>query len=77
MITMKTKYALKALGYLAMAPPGAPVLIAEIADREDIPRKFLELILAELKQHGFVRSQKGRGAATISPSRRRRSPSPQ
>jgi Rrf2 family protein len=61
MITMKTKYALKALGYLATAPPEAPVLIAEIADREDIPRKFLELILAELKQHGFVRSRKGRG----------------
>lgn len=61
MITMKTKYALKALGYLAMAPPDAPVLIAQIADREDIPRKFLELILAELKQHGFVRSRKGRG----------------
>jgi Rrf2 family protein len=61
MITMKTKYALKALAYLATAPPQEPVLIAEIAAREDIPRKFLELILAELKQHGFVRSRKGRG----------------
>jgi Rrf2 family protein len=61
MITMKTKYALKALAYLATAPPGTPVLIAEIAQKEDIPRKFLELILAELKQHGFVRSRKGRG----------------
>ena len=61
MITMKTKYALKALAYLAMAPPGGPVLIAEVADREGIPRKFLELILAELKTHGFVRSKKGRG----------------
>jgi len=61
MITMKTKYALKALAYLATAPPEEPVLIAEIAEREDIPRKFLELILAELKQHGFVRSRKGRG----------------
>ena len=61
MITMKTKYALKALAYLATAPPGAPVLIAEIAEREGIPRKFLELILAELKQHGFVHSRKGRG----------------
>lgn len=61
MITMKTKYALKALAYLATAPPGAPVLIAEIAQREGIPRKFLELILAELKQHGFVHSRKGRG----------------
>ncbi|HVU00969.1 MAG TPA: Rrf2 family transcriptional regulator, partial [Polyangiaceae bacterium] len=61
MITMKTKYALKALAYLATAPPGEPVLIAEIAEKEGIPRKFLELILAELKQHGFVRSRKGRG----------------
>jgi len=61
MITMKTKYALKALSYLAAAPPGAPILISEIAEREAIPKKFLELILAELKQHGFVQSRKGRG----------------
>jgi len=61
MITMKTKYALKALAYLATAPRTEPVLIAEIAEKEAIPRKFLELILAELKQHGFVRSRKGRG----------------
>lgn len=59
MITMKTKYALKALSYLAKAPPEQPVLIAEIAEKEGIPRKFLELILAELKQHGFVKSKKG------------------
>ena len=48
---MKTKYALKALSQLAAAPPGEPMLIADIADREGIPRKFLEAILAELKQH--------------------------
>ncbi|MBM4361427.1 MAG: Rrf2 family transcriptional regulator [Deltaproteobacteria bacterium] len=59
MLTMKTKYALKALAYLAKAPPEQPVLIAEIATREVIPKKFLELILAELKQHGFVKSKKG------------------
>ena len=61
MLTMKTKYALKALGQLAIAPPGEPMLIADIAEREDIPRKFLEAILVELKQHGFVHSRKGRG----------------
>src|SRR6186713_3226379 len=61
MLTMKTKYALKALGQLASAPPGEPMLIADIAEREEIPRKFLEAILVELKQHGFVRSRKGRG----------------
>lgn len=61
MITMKTKYALKALTHLARAREGEPVLIAEIAEREAIPRKFLELILRELRQHGILESRKGRG----------------
>lgn len=61
MITMKTKYALKALTHLARAKRGEPVLIAEIAEREGIPRKFLELILRELRQHGILDSRKGRG----------------
>jgi Rrf2 family protein len=61
MITMKTKYALKALTHLARANEGEPVLIAEIADREGIPKKFLELILRELRQHGILESRKGRG----------------
>jgi Rrf2 family protein len=65
MITMKTKYALKALCRLAVAPPGEPVLIAEIAAQEGIPRKFLELILAELKQHGILQSRKGRGGGYL------------
>lgn len=61
MLTMKTKYALKALAHLAAAPDGEPVLIAEIAEREDIPLKFLQLILRELRQHNLLRSRKGRG----------------
>lgn len=65
MITMKAKYALKALCRLAMAPPGAPVLIADIAARENIPHKFLELILSELKQHGVLQSRKGRGGGYL------------
>ncbi len=58
---MKTKYALKALAFLASGTFGEPVLIAEIAETQEIPKKFLEAILAELKQHGFVRSRQGRG----------------
>ena len=65
MITMKTKYALKALCRLALAPRGQPVLIADIAEQEGIPRKFLELILAELKQHGILVSRKGRGGGYL------------
>jgi Rrf2 family protein len=62
---MKTKYALKALAQLAQAPPGEPLLIADIAERDDIPKKFLEAILAELKQHGIVQSRKGRGGGYL------------
>lgn len=65
MITAKAKYALKALCCLALAPPGEPMLIATIAEREKIPRKFLELILAELKQHGLLQSRKGRGGGYL------------
>lgn len=61
MITNKTKYALKALFRLAIAEPTEPMLIADIAAAEQIPRKFLELILVELKVHGLLKSRKGRG----------------
>lgn len=58
---MKTKYALRALAVLANAEPGSPVLIGDIAESEGIPLKFLQLILRELRQHGLLRSRKGRG----------------
>jgi Rrf2 family protein len=61
MLTMKTKYALKALAVLARANKDEPMLIADIAERENLPKKFLELILRELKQHGILESRKGRG----------------
>jgi len=38
-----------------------PVLISEIARREVIPQKFLELILLELKNQGILQSKKGKG----------------
>ena len=38
-----------------------PLLIADIAEKERIPRKFLELILLDLKKKGFVQSKKGKG----------------
>lgn len=65
MITAKTRYALKALCVLAKSPPGEPILIADIAEQEGIPRKFLELILSELKQHGILQSRKGRGGGYL------------
>lgn len=58
-ISVKGEYALLAVLDLAMQRPGQPVKIASIARRQKIPQKFLELILAGLKQGGFVESRRG------------------
>lgn len=60
MLSQKCKYALRALLMLAEAEPEELVLVQEIAERQNVPRKFLELILLELKRHGFCYSQRGR-----------------
>jgi Rrf2 family protein len=60
-MTNKSKYGLKALLVLAQEAGRGPVLVADLAEREAIPRKFLETILLELKHQGFVQSRKGRG----------------
>lgn len=56
---MKGEYALRAVFDLASQPAGQPIRIADIARRQSIPQKFLELILASLKQGGFVESRRG------------------
>jgi Rrf2 family protein len=61
MLTHKSKYALKALTVLAREFGHGPVLISDIAEREGIPRKFLEMILLELKNRGLLQSKKGKG----------------
>ncbi len=58
-ISVKGEYALQAVFDLAMHQQGDPVKIADIATRQKIPQKFLELILAALKQGGFVESRRG------------------
>jgi Rrf2 family transcriptional regulator, cysteine metabolism repressor len=58
-ISVKAEYALQAIFDLASSRPGEPVKIADIARRQKIPQKFLELILVGLKQSGFVESRRG------------------
>jgi Rrf2 family cysteine metabolism transcriptional repressor len=58
-ISVKGEYALQAIFDLAVHSTGEPVKIADIAKRQKIPQKFLELILAGLKQGGFVQSRRG------------------
>src|SRR5215831_3235862 len=61
MLSNKAKYALKAAVVLAGEFGQGPVLIADIAQREQIPRKFLEGILLELRHGGILQSRKGKG----------------
>ena len=48
-----------------MSRSGEPVQFVDIAERVQIPKKFLELILVELKQHGILASKKGRGGGYL------------
>ena len=61
MLSMKAKYGLRAMTVLAKEYGNGPILIADLAASEHIPRKFLELILLELKRKGILQSKKGKG----------------
>ena len=65
MLSRRTKYGLKALLILAEEGGRGPVLVAELAAREAIPRKFLEAILLDLNRHGLVQSKKGKGGGYL------------
>jgi Rrf2 family protein len=61
MLSQKAKYAIKALLFLTRAQAQGKVIAArDIATRENIPKKFLELIFFELRRHGLVVSMRGR-----------------
>lgn len=61
MLSKKAKYALQACIALASEQPGVPVLIADLAERDGIPKKFLEIILLDLRNAGMLASRKGKG----------------
>lgn len=60
MLSQKAKYALKALFVLGEHQGTEPVMIAEVAERAGVPRKFLEQILLEMKRRGIVHSVRGK-----------------
>ncbi len=60
-LSKKTQYSLRALYSLSRSYGGGPVLIADMARQEAIPKKFLEQILLKLKSVGLVSSKKGKG----------------
>ena len=61
MLTAKAKYCLKALAHLAGLEPGARIQAMDIAEANTIPKKFLDVILGELRNAGIVFSKKGPG----------------
>ncbi|MEP6951387.1 MAG: Rrf2 family transcriptional regulator [Ginsengibacter sp.] len=61
MLSKKTRYAFRALTHLAENYGKGPVLICNISEQKNIPLKFLENILNELKKADMLESKKGKG----------------
>jgi Rrf2 family protein len=61
MLTQRSRYALRAMIFLAEQPMGGPPIpMNRIAATANVPRKFLELILADLREAGFLHSHRGK-----------------
>jgi Rrf2 family transcriptional regulator, cysteine metabolism repressor len=58
-VSSKCYYAIRAIYALAEHDRPEPLKIADIAEREKIPIRFLEVILGQLKGRGFVQSRRG------------------
>ena len=61
MLTAKGKYGLKAVVHLAALPPGESAQAVDVAASNNIPKKFLDAILGDLRNAGIVHSKKGPG----------------
>lgn len=59
MLSQKTRYAIRAMQHLADRHGQGPVQLVEIAETQNIPAKFLTVILSELTRFGLVASQRG------------------
>jgi len=59
-LSMRTDYALRALFTLVEHHGGNPIPIGELARRNDIPKRFLEHIMLDLKSRGWVESLPGK-----------------
>jgi Rrf2 family protein len=64
-ISKKCIYALRAIFELSLRGGSEPVKINKIADAQDIPPRFLEVILNQLKHAGYVDSRRGKEGGYI------------
>ena len=65
MITTKSRYALRAVIDIARYQDGGAVRRSDIAERQEIPRYYLERILLMLRDRGILRSRKGPGGGFV------------
>jgi Rrf2 family protein len=64
-LSKKAEYALRALIYTARYPEGTTFQIRDLAEKNGIPKKFLELILLDLKNVGILTSRRGVGGGYL------------
>ena len=60
MLSQRTRYAIRALLHLADRYGKGPVQLAEIAAAQNIPAKFLTVILSEIGRAGLIETQRGK-----------------
>lgn len=60
MLPQKTRYTIRALQFLADRYGQGPVQLVEIAETQNIPAKFLTVILSEMGREGIVDTRRGR-----------------
>ncbi len=58
-ISRRVDYGLRAVIYLSQQEPGKSCAIGEIAERQGVPRKFLEKIIQDLIRAGLLQSKRG------------------
>jgi Rrf2 family protein len=64
-LSLKAKYALRALYWLATPGAAAPIRAKDLAANARVPHKFLETILLELKHAGILESRRGKGGGYV------------
>ena len=64
-LSRKSDYALRALVTLAKHYGEGPISIRELAERNDVPRRFLEQIMLDIKGRGWVESIPGRDGGFV------------
>ncbi|MET0239983.1 MAG: Rrf2 family transcriptional regulator [Sphingobium sp.] len=60
MLSQRTRYTIRALQHLARRYGEGPIHLAEIAEAQNIPGKFLTVILSEMSREGLIATQRGR-----------------